>query len=197
MPAGWHTVVVTPAQARRHREWVRQQLYRNWLAPYFKAHHLRKGGAGGSRGLQTEPLSEEGRQGILLHYDGSIGPGNFRHFFEYLGERILTLGYRRACADERTRKAHRHTEKALKQFFKPTPADCPRTGRCDQRYGLVTLDLVAVDGAPLFIRLAANAVDEACFTPACSFEELFQQLFDAPPPTGQTQALIPDYYAAF
>ena len=197
MPAGWHTVVVTPAQARRHRAWVQQELYRNWLAPYYKAYHLRKGGAGGQRGLQAEALREDGREGVLLHYADSIGPGNFRHFFEYLGEAMTDLGYRRACADERTRRAHRHTERALKQFFKPAPSDCPRTGRCDQRYGLVTIDLVAVDSAPLFIRLATNAVHEPHFAPADSFENLFRELFDAPGPTPDTQAMIPKFYEAF
>ena len=42
----------------------------------------------------------------------------------------------------------------------------PDTGDCNQRFGLVTVDLVAVNGVPLFIRLTSNAVQQPGFTPA-------------------------------
>ena len=102
-PAAWHPVALTPGQQQRHRRWLADEMYRNWLAPYFKAYHLQKGGAGGRRNLRVELLREPGRQGALFYYDPSINPGNFRHFFEHVGERIVALGYHRACADGRAR----------------------------------------------------------------------------------------------
>jgi len=172
-------------------------VFLNWLGPYFKAYHLRKGGAGGNRGLRVQLLQEHGRQGALFFYDPSIGPGNFRHFYEHLGEQILRLGYHQACADQCSRRHAHHTETTLKQLFKPNPTDCPNTGRCNQRYGLVTADLVAVNGQPIFIRLANNAVLEPGFTPAATFDALAQALLDAPMPNARTQALIQAYHAAF
>jgi hypothetical protein len=195
--APWRAVKLTSGQAKRHARWVEQRMFLNWLGPYYKAYHLHKGGAGGSRGLRVEPLAEHGRRGALLFYDPSIGPGNFRHFFEFLGEQLLTLGYHRSCADRGTRRNAGHTEITLKQLFKPTPTDCPRTGHCNQRFGLITVDLVAVDGAPFFIRLAANAVLDPCFTPARPFDELLSQLLDAPPADAITQARIGEYHANF
>ena len=155
-------------------------MYRNWLGPYYKAYHLRKGGAGGNRGLRVQMLQEAGRQGGLFFYDPSIGPGNFRHLFEHLGERVLTLGYRRACADQCTRRNQEHAESTLKQFFKPKPTDCPQSGQCNQRFGLITIDLVSLNGQPMFIRVATNAVQEPGFTPAISFDGLMDALFDEP-----------------
>jgi len=193
----WQAVVLKPAQARRHAQWVEQRVYLNWLGPYFKAYHLQKAGASGARSLRVEMLQESGRQGVLLYYDDSIGPGNFRHFFEYVGERILTLGYHRACTDQRTQQQHRHTETMVKQLLKPHPSDCPHTGDCNQRYGLITLDFVVMDGAPLFIRVASNAVLQPGFTPACSFDELMRAVFDAPMPDTAVQALVPEYYYSF
>ena len=196
-PAAWQAVVLTSGQARRHARWVEQHMFLNWLEPYYKAYHLHKGGAAGRRGFQVQPLHEAGRDGALFFYDVSIGPGNFRHFYEHLGERMLNLGYHRACADQCTQRKEHLAETTLKQLFKPNPTDCPTTGDCNQRFGLVTIDLVAVNGESLFVRVATNAVRQPGFTPAASFEELLRELLVAPPPTPETQALIPEYYQRF
>lgn len=196
-PTPWKAVALAPAQAKRHARWVQQRVFLNWLGPYFKAYHLRKGGAGGQRGFRVELLQESGRQGALFFYDATIGPGNFRHFYEHLGALILGMGYHRACADQRTQQQQGHTETVLKQLYKPNPVDCPKTGHCNQRYGLLTVDLVSMDNAPLFIRLASNAMVQEGFTPACPFDELMRAVFDAPMPEPAHEALIADYYAGF
>ena len=196
-PASWHAVALSPGQALRHACWVEQRVYLNWLGPYFKAYHLRKGGAAGSRGFQVQLLQERGRQGALLFFESSIGPGNFRHFYEHLGERVLALGYHRACADECTKQHDDRSETTLKQLFKPNPTDCPKTGECNQRFGLITVDLVAVNGQLMFIRLTSNALLEPGFTPAHSFDDLLKALLDAPPADITTQALIAKYHATF
>ena len=186
--------IPSPEQARQHASWVSEQVYRNWLAPYYKAYHLRKGGAGGKRGLRVELLCEEGRQGALFFYDVSIGPGNFGHLYELLGERVTDLGYHRACHDQRQRRHEQHHETVHKQLFKPNPTDCAECGRCDQRYGLITLDLVSVNGQPMFIRLSSNPVRESHFTAPKTFEELLTTLLDAPAPDASTRARIADYW---
>lgn len=184
----------TPAQAQRHAAWVAERVYRNWLGPYFKAYHLRKGGAGGRRGPRVELLHENGRQGALFFYDPSIGPGNFEHLYQLLGERIGGLGYHRACHDRRQRRHEQLREHAIKQFFKPNPTDCAESGRCNQRYGLITLDLVSLNGQPLFIRLSTNPVQEACFTTPQSFEALLKTVFDEPAADAAIVARIGEYY---
>ncbi|MDO7888020.1 hypothetical protein [Hymenobacter cheonanensis] len=184
----------TPAQARRHAAWVAERVYRNWLGPYFKAYHLRKGGAGGRRGYRVDLLHEKGRQGALFFYDPSIGPGNFEHLYQLLGERIGALGYHRACHDRRQRRHEQLRENTIKQLFKPDPTDCTESGRCNQRYGLITLDLVVVNDRPLFIRLSTNPVHEAHFTPPQSFEALLQTVFDEPVADAAIEQRIAEYY---
>ncbi len=192
-PDTWRPYALTPTQQGRHQAWVAEQVYRNWLGPYYKAYHLRKGGAGGRRGLRVQLLQEAGRQGALFFYDPSMGPGNFRHLFELLGERIVALGYRRACADQCQHRRAAHAENTLKQFFKPLATDCAQTGHCNQRYGLLTIDLVTLDGQPAFIRVAANAVLAPGFTAARPFEELLRELFDEPEADAATAAKIRQY----
>ena len=196
-PADWHAVKLSPAQVRRHTHWVEQRVFLNWLGPYFKAYHLHKGGAASTRGLKVQPLYENGCEGVLLFFDPTIGPGNFRHLYEHLGERLLALGYHRACADQRVDKHEHLTETKFKQLFKPNPTNCPETGHCDQRYGLVTVDLLAMNGNPIFIRLTSNAVLDPNFTTASSFHELLKSLLDAPPADAVTKDLLAEYHAKF
>jgi hypothetical protein len=184
----------TPAQAQRHTAWVAERVYRNWLGPYFKAYHLRKGGAGGRRGFRVDLLHEDARQGALFFYDPSIGPGNFTHLYHLIGERIEALGYHRACYDNRLRRHQQLREHTLRQLFKPQPTDCTVSGRCNQRYGLITLDLVVVNDRPLFIRLSNNPVHEPYFTAPQSFGALLQTVFDEPPADAAIAHKIVEYY---
>lgn len=193
--AGWQPAPEpTPAQQGLHRAWVAERVYRNWLGPYYKAYHLRKGGAGGRRGFRVDLLREEGRQGALFFFDHTIGPGNFGHLYQLLGERVLALGYHRACHDARQRRHQQLRETTEKQLFKPLPTDCTESGRCNQRFGLITLDLVTVNDRPLFIRLSTNPVREDYFTPPYSFETLLQTVFDEPLADETIARKISQYY---
>lgn len=181
--AGWQPAAEpTPPQAARHAAWVAARAYCTWLGAYFKAYHLQKTGIASRRGLRVELLREAGRQGALFFYDASIiERSDFEHLFWLLGERVAQQGYYRACHDCRHRQEEQLRELTVKQLFKPTPTDCAHSGRCNQRFGLVHLDLVCLNEEPLFIRLSTNPVLEAThFTPAQSFECLLQALFDEP-----------------
>ena len=181
---GWQPATEpTPAQAQAHATWRAGRVYRNWLGPYYKAYHLLKGGIASRRGPRVELLREENRQGALFFYDPSMGPANFEHLYQLLGERVAELGYYRACHDQRQRQQASLHELAVKQLFKPQPTACAHSGRCNQRFGLVHLDLVLVNNEPLFIRFSTNPVREAHFTPAQSFEGLLQAVFDEPAAT--------------
>lgn len=180
--AGWQPAAdPTPTQAAHHAAWVAARAYHPWLAAYFKAYHLQKTGIASRRGLRVELLREEGRQGALFFYDAAIEPSDFEHLFWLLSERVAQQGYYRACHDCRQRQQEQLHELTVKQLFKPTPTDCAHSGRCNQRFGLVHLDLVCLNNEPLFIRLSTNPVQEIThFTPAQSFECLLQALFDEP-----------------
>jgi len=192
-PAEWQPLRRTPAEQRRHAQWVEQQVYLNWAGPYFKAYHFRKAGVQG-QGFRVQLLTDAGRQGAIFLYDPSIGPGNFRHFFDLLSERVVALGYHLSTSDRRTLHHERYTETIEKHFLKPLPHDCTDTGRCVQQFGTVTVDLVSINGQPGFIRFASNAYQDDIFPPAHSFDELMAAVLDMPPAPPEVEALIKDYY---
>ncbi|GAA3947812.1 hypothetical protein [Hymenobacter algoricola] len=190
--AQWRHLVRTPAQTLRQEQWVGQQVYLNWMGPYFKAYHFRKTGVGG-QGLRVQLLDECGRQGALFFFDPSIGPGNFRHLFDFVRDRVLALGYNLSTSDQRTLRHDRYTEVIDKHFLKPQPQDCTHSGRCNQKFGTITVDMVSINGQPGFIRFSANPYHDAIFTPAHSFDELMDRVFNLPPAPAEVQAHILEY----
>ncbi len=182
-----------PAHMRRHAQWVNEQVYRNWLGPYFKAYHFQKTNITG-RGLRVQLLRESGRQGLLLFYDPSIGPGNFQHLFDFIAEQTQRLGYNLSTSDQRTARHPRYRETIYKHFLKPKPQTCTATGRCLQHYGNVTVDLVCINDQPGFIRFVSNPFADSIFTPAQSFDELLGHIFNQPPPDEAIQKRVQEYY---
>ncbi|RYU80490.1 hypothetical protein [Hymenobacter persicinus] len=190
--AQWKPLARTTAQVRAHEQWVAQQVYLNWMGPYFKAYHFRKTGVSG-QGLRVQLLDECGRQGALFLFDPSIGPGNFRHLFDFIRDRVISLGYNLSTSDQRTLRHERYTEVIDKHFLKPQPKDCTQSGRCNQLFGTVTVDMVSVNGQPGFIRFSSNPYHDAIFTPAGSFDALMDKVFNLPPAPPEVQALIKQY----
>ncbi|TGE04270.1 hypothetical protein [Hymenobacter fodinae] len=188
----WQPLQRSAAEERLRQKWVQEQVYLNWMGPYFKAYHYQKAGLPNQQ-FRVQLLHDEGRQGALFFYDPSIGPGNFRHLFDYIRDRVLALGYNLATSDQRSVRHASYTETIFKHFLKPQPRDCTQTGRCNQLYGNITIDLVSVNGQPGFLRLFSNPFANAIFTPAHSFDEMLAAIFDMPAATPEVQKLIKKY----
>lgn len=195
--ATWQPLERAPAQERVRARWLEEQVYLNWAGPYFKAYHFRKAGlqSQGS-GLRVQLIAEEGRKGAVFFYDPSIGPGNFQHFFDFLRDRVLALGYNLSTSDQRTLQHEGYSETIEKHFLKPPPKDCTTTGRCNQRYGTITIDLVRINGQPGFIRFTSNPYQDSIFTPPHSFEELLTAVLDLPAAPPEVEARIKQYARA-
>ncbi|MBC6609658.1 hypothetical protein H8B15_01910 [Hymenobacter sp. BT507] len=185
--AEWQPLVRTKAQQQAYAHWVEQRVYLNWMGPFFKAYHFLKTNVRG-RGLRVQLLSEGGRQGALFFYDPSIGPGNFQHLFDFIRDRVLALGYHLSTSDRRRLPQAEYTETIEKHFLKPTPGDCPDTGRCNQRFGNVTVDLVRINDQPGFIRFVSNPYHDTIFSPAHTFDELLDAVFNLPAASETEQA---------
>ncbi|KUG07694.1 hypothetical protein ASU33_15335 [Solirubrum puertoriconensis] len=180
-PTSWQPLQRSAAELKAYAQWVQEKVYLNWLNPYFKAYHYSKAGLPpGPNGLRVQLVEGCGQHGALLFYDPSIGPHNFRHLFDLIRDRTLPLGYHLTTSDVRTRKHPRYTETIAKHFLKPNPTCCPETGRCEQRYGTVAVDMVSLNGHPGFIRVVCNPIQDALFCPAESFDKLMEAVFHVP-----------------
>ncbi|QJX48503.1 hypothetical protein HMJ29_16905 [Hymenobacter taeanensis] len=188
----WQPLQRSAAEERLRQQWVQEQVYLNWMGPYFKAYHYQKAGLPNAT-FRVQLLHEEGRQGALFFYDPSIGPGNFRHLFDFMRDRVVALGYNLSTSDQRSVHHASYTETIYKHFLKPQPRDCTQTGRCNQLYGNITIDLVSINGQPGFLRLFSNPFANDIFTPAHSFDEMLAAILDMPPAPPEVQKLIKKY----
>ncbi|KAA9339744.1 hypothetical protein F0P96_03765 [Hymenobacter busanensis] len=178
-PVAWKPLQRSASELRAYARWVHARTYLNWLGPYFKAYHYAKAGLPTAHGnLRAQLLQECSHRGAVLLYDPQIGPENFRHLFDLIRDRVQALGYHLASSDLRIRQHPRYTEAIAKHFLKPLPTDCPETGRCQQRFGTIAVDLVTLNGLPGFIRVMANVIDDGMFCPAFSFDELMEAVFN-------------------
>lgn len=162
------------------------------MGPFYKAYHYQKAGLPNPQ-FRVQLLREDGRQGALFFYDPSIGPGNFRHLLDFIRDRVLALGYNLATSDQRSLQHPTYTETTYKHFLKPQPRDCTETGRCNQRFGNIMVDLVSINGQPGFLRLFSNPYDNDIFTPAQTFDEMLEAIFDMPSAPPAVQKLIKKY----
>ncbi|WP_188558638.1 hypothetical protein [Hymenobacter glacieicola] len=190
--ADWQPLQRSAAEEQVRQQWVAQQVYLNWMGPYFKAYHYQKAGLPGGM-FRVQLARDAGRPGAVFLYDPSIGPGNFRHLFDFIRDRVLGLGYHVGASSHRTVRHEQYTESTQKHFLKPQPHDCTNTGRCNQRYGNITLDLVSINGQPGFLRLLSNPFTDSIFTPAHSFDELIDAVFNLPSAPPEVQKLINQY----
>lgn len=193
--ADWQPLQRSAAEEQVRQQWVAQQVYLNWMAPYFKAYHYQKAGLPGGR-FRAQLARDKDRPGAVFLYDPSIGPGNFRHLFDFIRDRILALGYHLGASSHRTVQHEHYAESTQKHFLKPQPNDCTSTGRCNQRYGNITLDLVSINGQPGFLRLLSNPFTDSIFTPAHSFDELIDAVFNLPAAPPEVEKLISKYSRA-
>lgn len=179
--ADWQPLHRSAAELRAYARWQQQAGYRHWLGAYFKAYHYCKAGLSRCHNApRVQRLDTSGQHGAILFYEPGIGAENFRHLFDLLRDRTLPLGYRLCSSDVRTRRLPTCLETVSKHFLKPRPSDCPDTGRCQQRYGPVTVDLVHLNGQPAFIRVVCNPIEDSMFCEAYSFDQLMDALCNDP-----------------
>ncbi|SNC63731.1 hypothetical protein SAMN06265337_0938 [Hymenobacter gelipurpurascens] len=190
--AEWQPLRRSAAEERIRQQWIEDQVYLNWMGPFYKAYHYQKAGLPNPQ-FRVQLLREDGRQGALFFYDPSIGPGNFRHLLDFIRDRVLALGYNLATSDQRSLQHPTYTETTYKHFLKPQPRDCTETGRCNQRFGNIMVDLVSINGQPGFLRLFSNPYDNDIFTPAQTFDEMLEAIFDMPSAPPAVQKLIKKY----
>lgn len=191
-PGSWQPLQRSTAEEHHYAQWVQEQVYLNWMGPFFKAYHYQKAGLPNPQ-FRVELLREENRQGALFLYHPSIGPGNFRHLFYFIRDRVLALGYNLSASDQRSLRTADHTETFQKHFLKPQPRDCTATGRCNQRFGTISVDLMSLNGQPGFLRIFSNPYDNDIFTQPHSFDELMEALFKLPEAPPEIQQLIRKY----
>ncbi|SDK16252.1 hypothetical protein SAMN05421823_10231 [Catalinimonas alkaloidigena] len=91
-------------------------------------------------------------------------------WLDALKNRILTLGYRVASATHELREKSRYLESSERYALKPPFCTDP-TVLCDQRYGNIQVEAIAIDDRASYLKVVVTVYSDALYTRALPFED--------------------------
>lgn len=123
-------------------------------------------------------LNTPSSNGFAVSYSSSIGKEAFQFLFDWLGEKVKELDYKRANADTTITAKGDQVESVSKYYFKPKVNLSNPEQRLDQQFGNILVEHILVDDNPSYIRLVANNYNDSKYKKADQFEKLAEFLFN-------------------
>ena len=124
--------------------------------------------------------------GFAISYPASIDPKSFQHLFDYLQERVQTLGYRVVNADRRIKDRDTYVETTEQYYLKPpVHTGDIKHGSINQLYGNVAVEHTLIDHRPSYIKVQASVYSDRLYQDALHFDEFAERLFEINPTESQ------------
>ncbi len=121
-------------------------------------------------------LNTNSSKGFVIHfYKTNYSHRDVQHFFDYLKQRMLDIGYRTQISDTRTYNRPKWIETVQRHYVKPRPNFNPEEKQ-HQRYGNVTIEFTQRDEAVHNLKFRATFYQDSLFHPADDFAELIQEI---------------------
>lgn len=118
--------------------------------------------------------------GFMLRYPTGISSGDFTHLFDFLKERIRSMGYVVYTSDRRIYDRPEYVETIDRHYLKPSIKAKLRMEenkeKFGQLYGNVHIELYKVDDRPTHIRFLCHNYQDHKFYDALDFRELIERL---------------------
>lgn len=121
-------------------------------------------------------LDTNSSKGFVIYFHRTnYGKAEIQHFFDYLKERMLQLGYRSQISDRRIFPRKDWVETQERHYVKPR--NTYREGsKLNQRFGNVMIEFELRDDVPHNLRLRATVYQDAQYEEADSFAALMMAL---------------------
>ncbi len=154
-------------------------LAKRRLLDWLREAHLSYMMEGSTRDAAVDFLNTPSAKGFVLHlYKTRYRKREIIHFFDYLKERILELGYRTSLSDTQTYNRKDWVEQVDRHYLKP-PTDLrnPGRGKFDQRFGNITIELEYRNDKLYLLKFKATTYSDHLYQEAKGFEELMKTLY--------------------
>lgn len=159
-----------------------EEDYTNWKNSYKRVDLVQKVYASyrqKQEGMIGDPdvhLLESSRSnGFAIVYSSDINRKDFQFLFDWLGEKVLALGYKKSNSDITITSKNNQLESVEKYYFKPKPS-WQKEGPVEQHFGNVLIEHLCIDVHPSYIKLIANTYNDAMYKKAYDFEDLAEFL---------------------
>jgi hypothetical protein len=122
-------------------------------------------------------LQSQYAQTMLIPCQNGLERLVFQHYFDFIKDRIMSIGYHTNLAEREINDKETHIE-TTERYYLNFPDEIRAGGRIHQLYGNLLAELKYVDDKPSFVSITATyQTDEKKYFPAMSFDELTDFLF--------------------
>lgn len=161
-----------------YQQW-HETLSKRRLLDWVRESHLNFMVEGESRDQAIDFLNTPSAKGFVLHiYKTRYRKREISHFFDYLKERVLALGYRISLSDTQTYNKKDWVEQVDRHYLKP-PTDLrnPGRGKFDQGFGNISIELVYRNDQLQLLKFKATTYSDHMYQEAKEFSDLMKQLY--------------------
>ncbi len=125
-------------------------------------------------------LSMRASRGFVVHFHKTQYPiRDVIHFFDYLKERVLTLGYRTYTSDSRTYNRSNFVEAIQRHYLKPSINFGRAQGeKVNQRFGNITIEVLLRNDKVYNLKFSATAYSDHKYEEADEFGDLMKELMN-------------------
>ena len=125
-------------------------------------------------------LNTRSSNGFVVHFHKTQYPiRDVMHFFDFLKERVLTMGYRKYTSDSRTYNRPNWVERVDRHYLKPSlKLGRAEDGRVNQRFGNITIEVLLRNEKVHNLKFSATSYTDHKYKEADDFDELMQGIKD-------------------
>ncbi len=125
-------------------------------------------------------LNTRSSNGFVIHFHKTQYPiRDVMHLFDFLQERVLTLGYRKYTSDSRTYNRPNWVERIDRHYLKPSINFGRAKGeKVNQRFGNITIEVLMRNDKVHNLKFSATSYSDHKFQEADSFDELMRGIMD-------------------
>jgi hypothetical protein len=156
-----------------YRLWKRTRSYRPLSKLFRGACWLKKIGIRCS--VNVHLFESQAACAFSISCSDFIDHKNFQHYFDYLRERILTLGYLPHRSERELLDRVLYVETVERHSFR-LPDLTNDQGKLIQLYGHVYLELIRVNDRPSYLRLMVTKVVDSRFAVPLPFDDLMNRV---------------------
>jgi len=174
-PAVHHLIQRSEADREDYSFWketlVRRRL-QNWLADQYALFRVAPDDIDEALDFLHTPSS---KGFVVYFFKTQYSRRDVQHFFDYLKEQVLALGYRTQISDTRTFSRPRWVETVERHYLKP-PSGARQDGKFYQEFGNITIENHLRDEQVHYIKFRATIYKDHQFHEAKTFQDLMQQV---------------------
>lgn len=120
-------------------------------------------------------LDEPSSKGFILNFRPDLfAPEDFRHYFDYLKERVQEFDYAVYTSDVRSFARANHAEEIQRHHLKPRSRR--RDDQMEQQFGNITITLVRHDDKPVYIKFICHSYRDRNYTEAADYRKLIERV---------------------